>query len=347
MSFASDNAAGAHPRVIEMLGAATAGPAASYGADPWTARAEQLVRAVFEAPQAGVFLVATGTAANGLALAATTAPWAAVLCTGCAHIHRDEGGAPEFLGHGLKLLPLAHGSGRLEPAQVEAALSGYPRAFVHGAQPRTLSLTNATEAGTVYDPDHMARLGAVCRTHGLALHVDGARFANALAGCGARPHDLAQGAGVDVLSLGLTKAGALACEIVVAFSPDATAQLGHLRKRAGHLVSKHRLLAAQAVAMLEDGLWLDLARHANAMAGRLAAMLARRGAPPIHPVEANEVFVRLPETATAALRAAGIGHYGWAEDGPDAVRLVTTWATTEAEIAALDRVLAGVGAQAD
>src|SRR6185312_1799022 len=247
-----------------------------------------------------VFPVATGTAANALALAALTPPWGAIYCHEAAHIQSDECGAPEFFAAGAKLLPLAGEDAKLMPATVEAAL--LERGVVHHVQPSALSISQATEAGTLYRPAEIAALGALARRHGLALHMDGARFANAVAALGCAPADLTWRAGVDALSFGATKNGALAAEAVIFFDPAKAADLAYRRKRAGHLFSKMRFLSAQLDAYLADGLWLRNARHANAMAARLGQGLARLpGARLVHPVEANEVFVELAEASIAAL----------------------------------------------
>lgn len=334
MSFASDNAAPAHPAILEAIARANAGAVPSYGGDDWTKAAEAALRGVFETDCA-VFLVATGTAANALSLAALAPPWGAVLCHREAHIAVDEAGAPEFYTGGARLLLLDGPSGKITPQALAAVADRYSRGNVHGAQPFVVSITQASESGASYSAAEIAALSHVCRARGLKLHMDGARFANACAFTGAAPADLTWRAGVDVVSFGATKNGALAAEAIVCFDLDAAKALPHLRKRAGHLISKHRLLGAQMAAYLHDDLWLHTARHANAMAQKLAARLVELGAALLHPVEANEVFVRMSNDLSQRLRAAGAAHYPWLADGADAHRLVTSWATTEDEIARL------------
>jgi threonine aldolase len=332
MNFRSDNVTGIAPEILAAIAAANAGAAASYGADAVTERLTQRVSEIFE-HEAAVFPVATGTAANALALASVTPVWGAIYCHEASHVQTDECGAPEFFAGGAKLLPLAGADAKLAPAAIEAAM--IERGVVHHVQPAAISISQATEAGTVYQANEIAALAAVARRHGLALHMDGARFANAVAALGCRPADLAWRAGVDVLSLGATKNGALAAEAVVFFDPAKADGFAYRRKRGGHLFSKMRFLSAQLDAYLADGLWLRNARHANAMAGRIAAGLAALpGARLRHPVEANEVFVELPEAAIAALDAAGFGFYRWGGDASRTLRLVTAFDTLIGDVEA-------------
>ncbi|AWK89064.1 threonine aldolase family protein [Azospirillum thermophilum] len=322
--FRSDNVAGAAPEVMTALTAASTGFASPYGNDPWTERLNKRLCALFET-EVAVFPVATGTAANALALSAVVPPFGAVYCHEEAHIHVDECGAPEFYTGGAKLVTLPGANGKLTPDAVLNALKTAQFGVVHRMQPSALSLTQATEAGTVYRPEEVAALVDVAHDHGMAVHMDGARFANAVARLGCAPADLTWKAGVDVLTLGGTKGGCLAAEAVIFFNPAQAEDFGYGRKRGGHLVSKGRFLSAQLDAWLEDGLWLRLAGHANAMADRLAAGLsALPGATIAYPVEANEVFIRLPETVIVALEAAGFSFYRW--DG-GLIRLVTSFDT--------------------
>jgi threonine aldolase len=334
MSFASDNAAPAHPAILEAIARANSGAAPSYGGDDWTKAAEAALREAFETDCA-VFLVATGTAANALSLAALSPPWGAVICHRHAHVAVDEAGAPEFYTGGAKLLLIDGPSGKITSGGLAAEADRHGRANVHGAQPFAVSISQASESGASYRPAEIAALGEVCRARGLKLHMDGARFANACAFAGACPADLTWRAGVDILSFGATKNGALAAEAIVCFDVDAAKALPHLRKRAGHLVSKHRLLGAQMAAYMHDALWLRLARHANAMAQALAARLTGMGAELLHPVEANEVFVRMSDDLANRLRSAGAAFYPWAADGPFSHRFVASWATTDEDIARL------------
>jgi threonine aldolase len=261
-----------------------------------------------------------------------------VFCHAESHIVTDECGAPEFFGHGLRLEGLAGADGKLQPQLLKTALARYGGHSPHQMLASAVSITQASEAGTVYRPDEIAALSAVARERGLALHMDGARFGNALARLNATPAQLTWRSGVDVLSFGATKGGALAAEAVVFFDPARAALFGERRKRGGHLVSKHRFIAAQFAAYLEKNRWLKLARHANAMADRLAQELTAAGLPPVWPVEANLVFVRLPRALDARLQAAGAAYYVRNSDfvklDPDEVlvRLVTSFATRDDDI---------------
>ena len=351
MRFASDNAGPAHPAAIAALLRANEGHAPAYGADAATARVAALLRDLLEAPEAAVHLVATGTAANALALACLCPAWATVFCQDEAHVQTDECGAVGFYS-GATLTPVAGAHGRMDPAALSAAIARAGES-VHQVQRGAVTLTNATEAGTVYDPDMVARLGRIARANGLPLHMDGARFGNAVAALGCAPADLTWRAGVEALSFGGTKNGLLGVEAVVFFDPSRSWEFELRRKRAGHLVSKHRFLAAQMEAALTDGLWLETAGAANARAARLSAGLAAAGARLIHPTEANEVFVALCVGAHRRVRAAGAEYYLWEpggeaalegpEDRPVAARLVCDWSTTEAEV---DRFLALVAGDA-
>jgi len=341
MNFASDNTAGVAPEILAALNAANAGHVPSYGADPLTLAVRDRLRAIFEAPQAEVLLVATGTAANALSCALLTQPWGAIFCHRNAHIEEDECGAPEFFTGGSKLVLVDGDHAKMAPEALRAAIAHTARGGVHNVQRGMVSITNATEAGTLYTPEEVAALSAVARDFGLPVHMDGARFANALVAAGCTPAEMTWRAGVDVLSFGGTKNGCMGVEAVVIFDP-ARAWEGELRrKRAGHLFSKHRFLAAQMLAYLEEGLWLRLAVHANTMAARLSrGIAATPGARLVHPTEANEVFAAFPRSAHRALQAAGAAYHLWPFDqsleGPGeealAARMVASWATTEAEI---------------
>jgi len=331
VNFSSDNAAGVSPAILAAVAEAARGSAMAYGADPWTQRMEAAFEAAFERPVA-VFPVATGTAANVLALACLTPPWGAVYCHREAHVEVDECGAPEFFTGGAKLALLDGPHGRIAPGTLAAALAAAPFGGVHHAQPAALSLTQATEAGTVYPLDEVRELAALAHRHGLAVHMDGARFANAVAALGCTPAEATWRAGVDVLSFGATKNGALAAEAVVFFDSARARDFAFRRKRGGHLFSKQRFLSAQLLAYLADGLWLANARHANAMAARLAAGLAALpGARLAHPAEANEVFAVLPEPAIAALQAAGAQCHRWAGEA-GLVRFVAAFDTPAADV---------------
>ncbi|MCB1351541.1 MAG: low specificity L-threonine aldolase [Rhodobacteraceae bacterium] len=349
MWFVSDNAAPVAPEVMAALVRANAGHAGSYGGDEATARVVARLREIFEAPEAAVFLVGTGTSANALALACLCPPWATVYCHRNAHIEEDECGAPEFYTGGAKLTLVDGAHGRIDAAALEEAIAFTARAGVHNVQRGALSLTNSTELGAVYGPDAVARLAGLAKARGLPVHMDGARFANALVSLGCTPAELTWKAGVDVLCLGGTKNGLMGVEAVIFFDPARAWEFELRRKRGGHLFSKHRYLAAQMEAWLSDGLWLELASRANARAAALAAGIAALpGARLDHPAEANAVFAAFPRAGHRALQAAGARYYLWpghqSLEGPGEVplsaRLVCDWSTEAAEVEALLAVLA-------
>ncbi len=332
MIFTSDNAHPAHPAIMQALVEANRGAMGSYGADPWTSRLEARLKEIFETDLA-VFPVATGTAANALALSAICPPTGVVYCHDTAHIYEDECGAPELLTGGAKLFPVAGTAGMIDAAELEQGLRRFVKGFEHHQQPAALSLTQATEWGTAYRITELATLSDLAHAHGCRVHMDGARFANALVGLNASPADMTWRAGVDVLSFGATKNGALAAEAVIFFDPALAGDFRCRRKRGGHLFSKMRYLSAQLLAYLEGDLWLDSARHANGMAQRLAdGLTALPGVRLAAPVEANEVFVDLPATMSARLRAAGAAFHNWPAAGPGGVRLVTAWATAPDDV---------------
>ena len=335
MNFKSDNTAAAAPEILTALARANDGVANSYGDDQVTQRLQAKLSAVFERDVA-VFPVATGTAANSLSLATLTPHYGAIFCHEGAHIHVDECGAPEFYTQGAKLVPLKGAHGKVTPDAVRAALAHHQRGFVHHAQPATISLTQATELGTSYTLAELHALSVLAKSERLSLHVDGARFANAMVHLKCSPAEATWKAGVDALSFGFTKNGALAAEAVVFFDPARAEDIAYRRKRAGHLFSKMRYLSAQIEAMLEGDLWLTLARRANdAAAGLADALRAIPGISLEHPVEANEVFVRLPNVAALrALEAAGAKFYEWEPptNGRPLIRLVCAFTTTTAEV---------------
>lgn len=333
MEFASDNTSGVPPQVLEALARANDGYATGYGKDALSNLVEEQVRDLFEAPTAQVRLVGTGTAANALALALLCPPWGAVYCHADAHVDCDECGAPEFFTGGSKLVLVPGALGRITPETLDLALTRAERS-VHQVQPSALSLSNLTEAGTVYDPDMLAALTGVARSHGLTVHLDGARFANALATTGATPAEASWKAGVDVLCLGGTKNGLIGAEAVVIFDRDRATEFDLRRKRAGHLFSKHRYLAAQMMAWLEDGLWLDLAGRANSAATRMAEGLSKLpGVRLRHPVDGNVIFVDWPGAVAKLLRARGATFYDAPrEDGTPGARLVASWDTDTEQI---------------
>jgi threonine aldolase len=317
MRFFSDNAAAACPQVIEALHAANRLDTA-YDGDQWSERLDGAFSELFERPVRALW-VATGTAANCLGLATLCPPHGAILCHEVAHIEVDEAGAPAFFTHGAKLTLLPGHGAKLTPDIVDEAC-GRVRDDVHQVQPAALSITNATEYGLSYRPEEVAALGEVAKRRGLGFHMDGARFANAVAFTGASPAELSWRAGVEVMSFGFVKNGGMNAEALVFFDPERAANVPRLRKRAGHLQSKGRYLAAQILAMLEGDLWLTNARAANSAASALAEAAGPERL--VYPVEANELFVRMTADEAAALRAQGYDFYDWA---PDEVRFVTSW----------------------
>ena len=311
LDFASDNASGASDQIMQALVAANSGYAPAYGADALTNEAQARLSAVFER-ECAVFLLATGTASNALALSALCPPWGAVFAHEDAHVMGDECGAPEFFTGGAKLVGLAGEAGRITSESLREALARFPRGLVKQVQPAALSLSQATECGTLYGVDDIRALCALAHEAGVRVHMDGARFANALVAQGCAPADMTWRAGVDALSLGATKNGAFACEAVVVFDPALASDMAFRRKRGGHTLSKGRFLAAQMNAWLKDDHWLDLARMANARARELAHGLARiSGVRVTYDVQANEVFAILPARVASALKAAGARYYDW------------------------------------
>ncbi len=351
MDFSSDTSAPAHPRVIEALAAANHGQAPSYGGDALTRRVEETLRERFEC-DLRIWLVASGTAANALSLALLSSPVGAILCHAEAHIQRDERGAPEFYTGGGRLMPLSGAHGKIDLDALDAVVAGHDPNFFHATPAEALSVTNLTESGTAYTADELGARIERARSIGCGMHLDGARFANALVADVDTGATLADGTwklGVDVLSLGFTKTGALGCEAIVVFdparvhgAPRATRQVGleqrftELRaraKRAGHVPAKLRYLAAQADALLADELWLTLARTANERARELAAALQLfPGVALAEPVEGNEVLARIPDETATRLRAAGAKFYPWSAGSQ---RFVCSWATSADEIAAV------------
>jgi threonine aldolase len=343
MNFGSDNISGVHDAIIDAIRDANTGTAAAYGHDEWTARAEARLRDVFECDLAA-YLVVTGTAANALALTACCPAHGAVVCHLEAHINTDECGAPEMYTGGAKLVGVRGTACKLTPVAVAAMFATMGRGE-HEQRPSVLSLSQATELGTAYAPTEVAALSALARSHRMRVHMDGARFANALARLGCTPAELTWKAGVDVLSLGATKNGALGVEAVLFFDRALAHDFLYRRKRAGQLVSKSRYLGAQMLAYLADDLWLANARHANRMADALAAGL--HSVPGVRlplPVEANEVFAIVPRALHGALRARGARYLEWPGEGPGTdvvnaaevfIRLLTSFRTTSDDVRTL------------
>lgn len=327
----SDNQAGAHPAILEALALASDGLASAYGEDSLSETLNARVSDIFET-DCEVFLVATGTAANSLILSAMCPPWGAVLCHEGAHIINDENTAPEFFTGGARQIGVPGELGKPSHDAIRAQVELAQLNGVHNVKPTAISLTNATEQGTILQPAEVAGYGELARELDLGLHMDGARFSNAVVGSGASPADLTWRAGVDALTFGATKNGAIAAEAVVFFNDRFSADFAYRRKRAGHLWSKHRFLAAQFDAFLTDDLWLDNARHANALAARLATGLSDLpGVSLPWPTEANEIFPVLSPAIDVALKQAGFDYYDWPIiEGM--VRLVTSFTTDAADI---------------
>ena len=332
MRFFSDNAAAAHPAVLEAMMAANTLDTA-YDGDALSKRLDNAFSDLFERPVTALW-VTTGTAANCLALAAMVPSYGGVLCHREAHINVDEAGAPEFFSGGAKLL-LVDGPGAKLTVEAVTEARGRIRADVHQTQPNALSITNASEYGLVYTPEETAALGEFAQAHKLGFHLDGARFANAVVSTGASPADLTWRAGVQALSFGFVKNGGLSSEALILFDQALADSVLRRRKRAGHLLSKGRYMAAQLLAMVENDIWLANARTANEAAARLAGAAAKRL---VHPVEANEVFLRLGADEAASLRAQGYDFYDW---GVGEARLVTSW---DQDLAAVDRLAAAIRA---
>lgn len=344
MFFASDNSGPVAPQVLEALTRANEGYAMGYGGDPLSAEVADQIRALFEAPQAAVYLVPTGTSANVLALATLSQPWQTVFCSPKAHIHEDECNAPEFFSGGAKLT-LVGDSDRMTPEALRTAIEAEETRGVHGPQRGPVSITNVTEMGNVYTLDELRALTAVAKGYGLPVHLDGARFANACVALGCTPAEMSWKSGVDAVVFGGTKNGLMGVEAVVFFNPEHAQEFEYRRKRGALLFSKHRYLAAQMQAYLTDNLWHDLATRANARCAELAEGLTARGIEIVNPTHANLLFIRAPRRVHQAAMAAGAVYHLWGpEDGAaDEVvmgRLVCDWSTppeaVTAFLAALD-----------
>ena len=331
-NFLSDNASGVAPEILAAVERANSGSSPSYGADAITERLQDLFGEVF-GKQVWCFPVVSGTAANALALSAMTPPWGAIYCHAHAHIAVDECGAPEFYTGGAKLVPLPGSDGKLDPLHFRDTLAARPAGNQHEVQPAAVSITQASECGTVYLPEEVQALSGIAEKYDMHVHMDGARFANAVAHLACRPADISWRAGVDVLSFGATKNGAMAAEAVLFFDGYLAENFLYRRKRAGHLLSKMRFLSAQLEAYLTRGLWLKLASHANMQAQRLAAGLAELpGCKLIYQVEGNEIFLRLPGAMIEGLARQGFLFHRWHAAGADAIRLVTAFDTRDEDV---------------
>ncbi len=338
MNFRSDNNAAIAPEILKALVEVNAAETASaYGDDDWSKALDESFSAVFER-EVRVFTVASGTAANAIALASLVPPWGAILCHREAHIERDECGAVEFYGGGVKLALLEGTQAKVTPAAIEAAIANN-WGDIHAPKLSALSISQATERGSVYTPQEVAVLGQAARQHGLAFHVDGARFGNAIAALGCAPADMTWRAGVDLLSFGATKNGAMAAEAVIAFDPKFAEAIERRRKRGGHLLCKGRYPAAQLLAYIENGLWLKLARRANALAKQLGAAAQTHLSAP---VETNQIFIKPGAANIAKLKAAGVAFYDWGAKGSGEARLVVSWNQSEADVEAMRALLASL-----
>ncbi|MCR8722940.1 threonine aldolase family protein [Frigidibacter sp. ROC022] len=339
MFFASDNTSGVHPRILDALVRANDGYPPSYGDDAIMARVRDRLRETFEAPEAAVYLVATGTAANSLILGTLAQPYETIFCTPMSHINEDEANAPEFYTGGAKLTLTGTEDAKMSAATLRKAIEAEGTRGVHGPKRGPVSLTNVTERGTVYDLDELGRIGTVAKEFGLPLHLDGARFGNAVEALGCTAAEMSWKAGVDAVSFGGTKSGCMGVEAVVFFDPARAEEFEFRRKRGGHLFSKHRYLSAQMAAYLEDDLWRSLAAQANAACQRLAQALKQM--PDVrfsHDTPANIIFASWPRGLHEKLKAAGAHYhlYSGSETGPEdemqEARLVTSWSTSEEDV---------------
>lgn len=350
MFFASDNWAGAHPAINERLLKESTRFAAAYGTSELDQSIEQRFNEIFER-EVAVFFVATGTAANSLALASLAKPGGVVFAHSEAHVIEDECGAPDFFS-GMRMSPVEGPLGKMDPKHLRSRIARYPQDAVHHGRATAVTMTQATETGTIYTLDEIDTIAAIAHEHGLPLHMDGARFANALVNLGATPAEMTWKRGVDVLSFGGTKNGCWCAEAIVFFEPEMAKELPFLRKRSAQLFSKSRFIAAQFEAYLQDDLWLDLARHANSMADRLRAGLdASNSARQAWPTTSNEVFAVIPIETMKTAHNKGAKFYDWLEphdmvepvaEGHMLIRLVTSFATEPQDVDAfLDVIAAG------
>lgn len=334
MRFYSDNTATACPEILEALTRVNTGRVKAYGDDEWTRELDGVFSDYF-GREVRAFPVVTGTAANSLSLATLSPPYGAVFAHQQAHVVSDECGATEFFSNGARLVLVPGENGRMTPETLQAALEAIP-VSVHTVQPAALTLTQATELGTSYRLDDLAALTDIARRHGLKVHMDGARFANALEFLGCSPADMTWRAGVDVLSFGATKNGALAAEAVIFFDPQLVRDFELRRKRAGHLISKSRFVSAQLLAYLQSGVWKRNAARTNALARKIGAAA---GSALLYPVEANEIFLQLGDAGKRTLRAAGFEFYDWGAERSGCARFVVSWDQPEADVEALCRAL--------
>ena len=342
MFFASDNWAGAHPKIAERLSTEAGGFAPAYGSSPLDKKVEAKFNEIFER-EVAVYFVSTGTAANSLALASVGRPGGVIFCHDSAHVFMDECGAPGFFSSAARLAPVGGAGGKMNPKQLERAIRAVPPEFVHAGQPMAVTITQSTESGTVHTLDEINIMSSIAKKHGVPLHMDGARFANALVSLNVTPAEMTWKHGVDILSFGATKNGCWCAEAIVFMDPEQARQLPFIRKQSAQLFSKTRFVAAQFDAYFEDGLWLELAAHANAAADQLrAGFTASNAARLAWPTTANEVFAIIRKDKADELREAGAVFYDWhgipeemhdaIEDDEVLVRLVTSFATSKDDV---------------
>ena len=340
MNFASDNVAGAHPALLQALADINDQTLNAYGEDPFNAQVEQECRRIFEHDRLKTVLVGTGSAANALALATMTPAWGAIYCHRTSHIVVDEANAVQAATAGARLVTLDGENGKIDPAELRGAIFG--KGVIHHPQPAALSVTQMNEYGVTYTLDELTELTEIAKSHDLKIHMDGARFANAIVGLNVSPADMTWRLGVDILVFGATKNGAMAGEIIVCFDPTVAEELEFRRKRAGHLYSKMRILSAPLAAYLTDDLWLDNAQHANRMAQRLAdGLSAVDGIALCRPPSGNQIFMAMESALQTKLMDAGAYFYDWPDDGPTAVRMVTAFNTRQEDV---DAVIAAANA---
>jgi threonine aldolase len=339
LNFRSDNESPAAPAILAALQEANLGTAWAYAEDPWSGRLDEAFSELFDT-QTTVIPVSTGTVANSIALASVTPPWGSVYCHRNAHILNDESGAPEFFGNGLRLVPVDGPDGKISAEAMDSLIRANEGHGVHSYLPSAVSITQSTESGTVYAADEVKAICAAASLHGMATHMDGARFGNAVASLGCHPADMSWRAGVQMLSFGASKNGCLAAEALLVFGkPELKERAERLRKRSGHLLSKMRYVSAQLLAYIENGLWLEMARHANSQAARFADAVGNHPAASLeYSVNANEVFVKWSAPAFERLQDAGIQFLYW-PGRDDLARFVFSHCTSEAETGTLCRAL--------
>ena len=348
MIFASDNWAGAHPKVAASLAAHSTGFTSAYGSSDLDRKVADKFSDIFER-EVAVFFVGTGTAANALSLTLANKPGGVGFYHSEAHAIMDEGGAPEYLTGGARLCPVPGALGRIDPKKLEQSIARYPAEFIHAGRPMAVSITQSTEIGTVYSLDDIAAISRICREQGLPLHMDGARFANALVALGATPAEMTWKSGIDTLSFGGTKNGCWCAEAIVLFDKEKAFEMAFIHKRAAQLFSKSRFIAAQFAAYFEDGLWLETARHANGMAARLAGHVrASKYVRLAWEPQANEVFAVMTKKESERLAGAGAVFFGWHTpadftgaigDNEAIHRFVTSYATTADDVDAFGKVI--------